>query len=49
MEKLTVAERESHKCAKCREPLYHFIAYIPTDGEVCLKCFAEYAQAEDNL
>jgi hypothetical protein len=25
------------------------MAYIPDQGEVCLKCFAEYAQAEENL
>ena len=43
-----IVKQETHKCVHCHEPLTHFIAYIPGQGEACLKCFAEFAQAEDN-
>jgi recombinational DNA repair protein (RecF pathway) len=43
MAKLQEVEREVVKCAKCKIDLTTFMAYIPGEGEVCLKCFAEYA------
>jgi hypothetical protein len=36
------------KCSSCGVDLTNFIAYLPNIGEVCFKCFAEYAQEEDN-
>jgi hypothetical protein len=35
------------KCSSCGVDLTNFIAYLPNMGEVCFKCFAEYAQDED--
>jgi recombinational DNA repair protein (RecF pathway) len=43
MAKLQQAEQKVAKCAKCKTELTTFMAYIPGEGEVCLKCFAEYA------
>jgi recombinational DNA repair protein (RecF pathway) len=49
MAKPKLSKEKIVKCACCGEPLTTFMAYIPDKGEVCLKCFAEYAQAEENL
>ncbi len=46
---LSTDKQEPHKYVNCHEPLTHFIAYIPRKGEACLRCFTEFAQAEDNL
>jgi hypothetical protein len=43
------AKQEPVRCCVCNEPLIDFMAYIPGKGESCLKCFAEFAQKEDNL
>jgi recombinational DNA repair protein (RecF pathway) len=47
MAKAQVVKQETVKCASCNETLTTFMAYIPGKGDVCLKCFAEYAQQEE--
>ena len=37
-------ETEDIKCKKCGKKLTYFKAYIPNLGEVCMKCYVEYAQ-----
>jgi recombinational DNA repair protein (RecF pathway) len=49
MEKLQGIKSEPVKCVNCNEPLTTFMAYIPGKGDACLKCFAEYAQAQEKL
>ena len=40
--------RQVVKCARCKVALTTFMAYIPYEGDVCLKCFAEYAKEHEN-
>jgi len=43
MEVIETITREK-TCQKCGDPLKHFITYIPSHGEVCMKCYTEYAK-----
>jgi phage FluMu protein Com len=47
MAKLKHTNQETVKCAKCNKTLTDFMAYIPGKGDVCLRCFSEYAQEEE--
>ena len=49
MEKPQLAKQEPVRCVNCKEPLTTFIAYIPGKGEACMKCFAEFAKADEQL
>jgi recombinational DNA repair protein (RecF pathway) len=49
MAKPQPSKQEVVKCAKCHKTLTDFMAYIPGEGDVCLKCFSDYAQEEENL
>ena len=49
MEKPQLVKEEQVKCVKCNQPLTTFMAYIPGKGEACLKCFAEFARADEQL
>jgi len=49
MAKIHQSKKATVKCARCKIPLTTFMAYIPGEGDVCMKCFTEFAQAEDNL
>jgi recombinational DNA repair protein (RecF pathway) len=44
-----MAKQKPHKCVKCNEPLNNFAAYIPGEGEACLKCYTAYAQSKEIL
>ena len=44
-----MARNKPRRCVRCKEHLNSFAAYIPGKGEVCLKCFTEYAQANEVL
>jgi hypothetical protein len=35
------------KCGNCGKELTDFIAYIPSKGEACLKCYTRYAQRKE--
>jgi len=41
-------KKEVVKCSRCKLELTTFMAYIPNEGDVCLKCFAEYAKDQEN-
>jgi len=44
-----VTKKKVVLCVRCHEPLTTFMAYIPGQGDCCMKCFTAYAQEEDNL
>ncbi len=44
-----MAKKELHRCVHCHKTLNNFIAYIPGEGESCLRCFTEYAQSKEVL
>ena len=44
MEVICVDTKVTTVCSKCKEELTYFKAYIPDLGEVCMKCYTEYAQ-----
>ncbi len=47
MEKPEVAKQKLGRCINCNEPLNNFIAYIPGEGEACLKCYIEFAKSKE--
>lgn len=41
-----MAKQKLGKCVNCNEPLNNFIAYIPGEGEACLRCYIEYVKSQ---
>ncbi len=42
-----MTKKKPRRCIKCNEPLNNFIAYVPDEGEECLKCYTEYAKSKE--
>jgi recombinational DNA repair protein (RecF pathway) len=48
MTKQNTTHEKLQKCANCHQDLTSFMAYIPGIGEVCMKCYVEYAKNDEN-
>jgi hypothetical protein len=35
-------------CSKCGTKLTNFIAYIPGEGEACMKCYVDYMREDES-
>ena len=44
-----MARNKPRRCVRCKKPLNSFAAYIPDEGEACLKCYTEYAKGKEVL
>ncbi len=47
MEQKPSLDKEERTCSRCGEKLTYFIAYIPGEGEACMKCYTECAKEKE--
>jgi hypothetical protein len=48
-EQMPALKEVANTCSKCGVKLTSFIAYVPGRGEVCLKCYTDYARNKEEL